>query len=441
MSTIPTGTAPAPAREPLLDRVGFPRGLGWGLLAVIVFLIGDGIETTWISNYLASNDGIALSEAALVVTIYGIVVAVGSFLSGALAESLGPRRVMLIGVITFLVFDLLFITVAIPSHNLALLLVIYPLRGLGYPLFGYGFLTWIMYKADPAKKGSAAGWFWFAFSLGLQVLGSYVSSLFLPRIGEVGTLWIGFAMAAIGGIGGLLLIREKFTPPQGSEKVSVLSSLVSGLSISYRVPAIGVGGIVKIINIGGVTGFSVFYVSYLVQTVHASVPGAVLMFTFVGILAVIGALGWGFLADRLGWRNTVQWFAPTLCFIAVLYLYYVPQFAGANYLLIDLGGIIFGAGLSAFVPITALMSGLAPNETGAALSIVNLGSGLAAFVGPAIVAAFLVPLGVGGVVWVFAGLYAVAFFLMFFMRLPGNARTLAGVHQDIGAELQSDTTL
>ncbi|MGQ0441527.1 hypothetical protein ACT4UT_37135, partial [Bacillus sp. B-TM1] len=38
-------------------------------------------------------------------------------------------------------------------------------------------------------------------------------------------------------------------------------------------------------------------------------------------------------------------------------------------------------------------------------AVLNLGSGLSAFVGPLVVTAFIGPLGVGGVMWIFAGLY------------------------------------
>ena len=62
------------------------------------------------------------------------------------------------------------------------------MRGFGYPMFAYGFLTWTMMVTPPARQSSVSGWFWFAFSLGMQLLGSYLSSLFLPAIGHIPTL-------------------------------------------------------------------------------------------------------------------------------------------------------------------------------------------------------------------------------------------------------------
>jgi polyol permease family len=428
-----TPTTAAPPRRSFVDRLGFPRGLGWGLVAVVIFMIGDGIESTWLSNYLVTAEDYSLGQAGWVITAYGIVVAIGAFLSGALADAIGPRRVMLFGLVSFVIFDLLFILVGLTAHNYVLLLVVYCLRGLGYPLFGYGFLTWMMYRAEPGRESSTAGWFWFSFSLGSQILGSYAASALLPHVGAVPTLWAGLVAVIIGGGGGLLLMRGG-VPMKSGDAPRVASALWQGFSIIWRVPKVGLGGLVKVINLSGILAFSVFYVPYLVGTIGMDEASAILVFTILGIFAVIGNLVWGFLGDRIGWRRTTQWFATTLCFIAVLYLFYIPQVVGPNFPVIAIGGLIMGAGLSAFVPLTALMASFAPRETGSALSIVNLGSGLAAFVGPAIASIFVGIVGVGGVVWILAGMYAAAFVIMAFLRLPGNAKTTATIPADLIAE-------
>ena len=122
----------------------------------------------WIINYLSSDAvGFSVPQASTIITSYGVVVALAAFLSGALCDALGCRKVMLIGLISFLIFDALFIAVGLPSHNMHLLLLFYGLRGFGYPMFAYGFLTWTMMVTPPARQSSVSGWFWFAFSLGM----------------------------------------------------------------------------------------------------------------------------------------------------------------------------------------------------------------------------------------------------------------------------------
>lgn len=192
-----------------IQRTGFPTDLAGGFLSVVVFVIGDGIEAVWITSFLSSSDvGFTVSQASAIVTAYGVIVAVAAFLSGALCDAIGCRTVMLTGLVSFLVFDALFILVGIPSRSLLLLSVFYGLRGFGYPMFAYGFLTWLMMVTPPQRQSSASGWFWFVFTLGMQFLGSYLSSIFVPQIGHMHTLWVGWVLAAVGGTAGMLFLSR-----------------------------------------------------------------------------------------------------------------------------------------------------------------------------------------------------------------------------------------
>jgi MFS family permease len=80
----------------------------------------------------------------------------------------------------------------------------------------------------------------------------------------------------------------------------------------------------------------------------------------------------------------------------------------------------YGAMLAGFVPIAAIMASLAPESRGAAMSIMNLGSGMSTWIGPAVAGIFLPILGVSGVIWIFAGMYVLAAFLSFLLRVPGQ---------------------
>ncbi|GAA3318657.1 hypothetical protein GCM10020331_022350 [Ectobacillus funiculus] len=61
---------------------------------------------------------------------------------------------------------------------------------------------------------------------------------------------------------------------------------------------------------------------------------------------------------------------------------------GANYLAATIAAAGFGACLAGYVPLSALVPSLAPENKGAAMSILSLGAGLSTFVGPAIVGVF-----------------------------------------------------
>ena len=87
-------------------------------------------------------------------------------------------------------------------------------------------------------------------------------------------------------------------------------------------------------------------------------------------------------------------------------------------------GVLWGALLAGYVPLSALMPSLVKKDKGAAVSVLNLGAGLPVFVGPAIVGVFYRLVGGEGVVWILAGLYFFGAFLTKFITLPGNAKTV-----------------
>ena len=256
---------------------------------------------------------------------------------------------MLIGLVSFLVFDALFIAVGLPSHSMHLLLLFYGMRGFGYPMFAYGFLTWTMMVTPPARQSSVSGWFWFAFSLGMQLLGSYLSSLALPVIGHVPTLWAGWSLAAVGGAAGMLFLRLHPSSALTRNR-SVLESIGSAVSVLWRYPKVSINGIVKIINLSGQYGMQAYYVVYLHKVFGMPESQAILEFSIFGFVAIVGDIFWGVMGDRIGWRNTLQWAATPITAIALVYIYVIPLIAGPNFLLIALGTSAVGIGLSAHVP-------------------------------------------------------------------------------------------
>ena len=64
---------------------------------------------------------------------------------------------MLIGASAWVVLHLLFVGVALPSGVYPLMLGVYALRGVGYPLFIYSFVVLMAQTIDPAKLASAMG--------------------------------------------------------------------------------------------------------------------------------------------------------------------------------------------------------------------------------------------------------------------------------------------
>jgi MFS family permease len=203
----------------------------WGFVGLLLFMIGDGVESGYISPYLADHGAGSETRAAVAITVYGAVVTAGSWLSGALSDVWGPRQVMWLGLAVWGSLEVVFLAVALPTENYPLMLLAYGLRGFGYPFFAYGFLVWVpagspAHRLDSARLGSArlgsarlgsaVGWFYFAFTGGLPTLGSLLASGSEPLIGEYATLRVSLALVVTGGIIALTGIRHARGEPRRS---------------------------------------------------------------------------------------------------------------------------------------------------------------------------------------------------------------------------------
>ncbi|KAA6212640.1 MFS transporter [Streptomyces albofaciens JCM 4342] len=402
----------------VITRVGIPPTLARGYLGLLLFMIGDGVESGYLSPYLIDR-GVPEPRVALLFTVYGIAAAVAAWLSGVLAELWGPRRVMWAGLVIWGAFQIVFLAAAVPLGSYPLMMLGYGLRGLGYPLFAYGFLVWIAGVAPRARLGTAMGWFWFAFTGGLPTLGSLVAGGLIPHIGAYATLWAALVLVAAGGLIALLLVRDEHGGKRPrTEGDGPLATLAGSVTILWRNPRVGTGALVRTINTASQFGFFVIMPVHFTRTVGFTLTQWLHLLSAMFATNIVANLLCGLIGDRIGWRRTIAWFGGAGCTVSTLLLFYVPQAAGANFPLALAVAAFYGATLAGYVPISALMPSLEPRHKGQALAALNLGAGASTFVGPAVVAAFAGPLGVEGVVWIFAGMYAVSTALTVFLKLP-----------------------
>ncbi|QWF81480.1 MFS transporter [Amycolatopsis sp. CA-230715] len=423
-----------------LNGWGLPAPLFLGYLGLLLFMIGDGVESGFIAPYMAGNGAGTEIKASYVITVYGVAVMLASWLSGALSDLWGPRRVMMVGLAIWVVFDILFLAVAVGGHNYPLMLVFYGIRGFGYPMFAFGFLVWITAVAPVARLGAAVGWFYFAFTGGLPTLGALVASITNPIMGHYGTLWISVALLLLGGLIAILGVRQRtgfqrLAPPE----VKPVQSLVSSVSIAWKNPRVGIGMIVRVINTAPEFGMLVFFPTIFINQIGFGESRWLLLVSVIYGTNIFFNLIFGMLSDRIGWRTTIFWFGAIGCAISIVLLYFVPLAMGADYYwLALLVGALYGATLAGFVPISALLPSLAPEHKGGAMALLNLGAGAAAFVGPAIVSLFLGPAGAAGVVIIFAALYLVAAVLVRFLKLPEE--TERAIAEDASLQEVAKTT-
>jgi polyol permease family/HAD superfamily hydrolase (TIGR01549 family) len=405
-------------RASFLERFPFPRRLFWGYLGLLLFMIGDGIESGYLAPFLLTT-GLSHGRVGAMFSIYGIAAAIGSRSSGILSDLWGPRRVMWMGLVFWGLFQILFLLFGIPDANFPMMLVAYGLRGLGYPLFAYGFLVWIVNTTSLKNLGSAVGWFWFAFTGGMPTLGSFLASFLIPVLGQYGTLWSALGFVLAGGFVTLFGVSEivglRRLLPAGNKSVD---SFFSSIAIAWQKPKTTIGCIVRMLSTAPQFGFLVFLPTFYTQTIGFSLSAWLRLLSYMFLSNIVWNLFMGFFGDRLGWRRTVAYIGGLGCAVATLLLYYVPSTFRDHYWLSVLVAAIYGAALAGNVPLSAIMPSLVPENKGAAISMLNLGAAAAAWLGPMTVAIFIGPLGVGGVIWIFAILHAVAGLMALFLTLP-----------------------
>ena len=313
----------------------------------------------------------------------------GSWLAGALSDVWGPRRVMILGLVIWVVFEIVFLAVAVPSGNFTLLLLAYGVRGFGYPLFAYGFLVWVLAGSPAHRLGSAVGWFYFAFTGGLPTLGSLFASGSVPLVGPYVTLWLSLGLVILGGIISLVGIRKaKGGTRLAAPEVTTGRSILNSVAIAFTNPRVGLGCLIRVVNTAPQFGFLVFLPTIFITDLGYGTAGWLQLVFTLGFANIFANLFFGILSDRLG----------VAC------------------------AAFFGITLAGFTPISVLMSLMAPGQKGNAIAVLNLGAGAATFVGPLIVALFLELIGAGGVTIVFAALYVLAGVSVHWLKIPEESQ-------------------
>lgn len=399
----------------IYQKIGLPANLLWGYLGILIFMMGDGMEQGWLSPYLIDR-GLTIQHTATLFTLYGVTIAISSWFSGVLTETFNPRRTMLMGLVIYLIGTVLFISQGLDSLDITTLYITYALRGFGYPLFAYSFLVWISYVVPKGSLGRAVGWFWFVFTGGLNVLGAFYSSWAIEKLGHIPALWSAVLWVLIGALLALVLNKARF-PANTASASNKWQELMKGLTIMKEEPKVALGGIVRVINTTAQFAFPVFLPVYMESHGFNTTQWLYIWGTiFTSNIAF--NLIFGFVGDRMGWQKTIIWFGGVGCGLTTLLLYYSPQWGGGSYGLVLAAGILWGACLAGYVPLSALVPSLVQKDKGAAMAVLNLGAGLAVFAGPAIVRIFIGSAGAEGVVWILAGLYFLSAVLTRFITIP-----------------------
>ena len=434
MSSSPTSSRAG--QESVLERVGLPRALLWAYVGLAFFMIGDGVESNFLVTYFVNDFKYSDLLANNIILFYGVFVAIGSWLSGVLSTLLSPKRVMLIGAAIWAVFEVAFLGVGLTTRSVPIILFTYGVRGLGYPLFAFAFLTWINRAVRREDRGTAGGWFWFMFTGGLPVIGTAVAAVAIPLIGQYATFWLSLALVVAGAAIAILGAHEAHgTQRISDEGTSAREELRAGISILWRYPKVGRLAAARCINTGAQYGFFVALPLFLQD--DDKVPGGPAFSQTAYLLFVVITFGanvltnpmWGRIGDRFGWRTTVTFAGGLGCAVTTLLVYFVPLTFTHSFVPLAIVGALYGITLAGYVPLSALITSIIPEgEQGNAIAVYSLAAGASTVLGPLVYLAASPLLGTIGVIIAFAVLYVISAAMTYYIRDaadPGENR-LAG---------------
>jgi MFS family permease len=270
------------------------------------------------------------------------------------------------------------------------------------------------------------------FTGGLPTFGSLYAVLLIPVFGGGyrGETWTMASSAALVAAGFLIVwfgVRERTGRRRLAPREETAGAVVlSGLRLTVRRPKILMGFLVRLINTSPEYGMFIVLPAVISTTLGWGQQRWLVMTISVYAGNILFNALFGTIGDRWGWRRTVQWFGITGSAVGLLAWWYVPHWVPAGstwgFVVATAAGVFFGIMLAGFVPMGAIMPALAPDDKGAAIAMYTTAAGGAAFSGAAIVAVVQPWGGDVGVVWAFVGLYAVAFVLVSFLKVPEDAR-------------------
>ncbi|MFV4982131.1 MFS transporter [Staphylococcus lugdunensis] len=398
--------------------LGLPMVLIWGYVAVAIFMTGDGVEQAFLSKYIGSL-GFSSSEAGRVLAVYGLVVAIASWLSGVLAEIFSPRRIMTFAFIIWIIFHVGFLVFGLEQQNYAMMLIMYGIRGFAYPMFIYSFVVWITYSSPVYKLASAMGWFWAMYSIGIGVLGSYLPSFTIPFIGELGSLWLSIVFILVGGLIATFLVKDKKGEDVEAKRMTtkeMFAEFGRGITLLGN-KQVAIAFVVRIINQLSLFGLVAFLPRVYTDEFGFTTSEWLRVWGLMYFITIFTNLFWGVVGDKIGWVRQVRWFGCIGMALSTLAFYYLPSWSGPNIFVTTLIALMLGFAVAAYVPMSAIFPTLVPEHKGAAVSVHNLAAGLSNFCGPAIASVTLMFTTEKVTIWVYAILYIIGFILTFFMKV------------------------
>lgn len=412
---------------------GMPIKLFWGYIAIAIFMTGDGVELAFLSKYII-DIGFTVSQSAMIFTVYAVTAAIASWLSGGISEIYGPRKIMALGVVWWVVFHILFIHFGLAAKNYPLILLFYALRGFAYPLFFYAFYVLVVQRTPSHRLASATGWIWSMFTIGYGIIASFLPSVTIPLIGFIATLWMSLGWVIIGGALAIFTLKDLGAENKAAIPMAdKLLEISRGITLIFEDRSIFLALVIRILCNLALFGFPIFMpLHYTSQAVGFTPEQWMRIWGIFFLVQPVTNVLWGIIGDRIGWLFQMRWVGFFGCTVTTLLFYFMPLWFPGNIGIAIFFALLLAFTITSFVPMGAIFPMLAPNHKGAAISVQNLGGGIGNFIGPAIATVlFSASFDFKTVVICYSALYFLGGVLTWFIRNPQPESVPAGTKQHI----------
>jgi MFS family permease len=268
-------------------------------------------------------------EVGVAVAAISVAAVVSRPVAGRLADARGYRPVMLAGTVICVLASVAYYGAA----DIGLLVVIRVLHGIGEGTVYTGGAAWLVSLCPPERRGRVVGLYGSSMWLGIT-LGTVIGTVVMRTVGFAG-VWGMCAAVAAAGFGCVISKKPPPRPVGGAvARGSLLpaAAIVPGIALSLA--ALGYAALAAFVSLdmlahgvaNGIAAFDAFG------------------FTYIGVRLVIGNI-----PDRLGPRRVAFWSALVetggLIIVAL----------ATNLVVVVIGGLVIGAGLSLLFPALAMV--------------------------------------------------------------------------------------
>ncbi|NWK83352.1 MFS transporter [Staphylococcus sp. GSSP0090] len=351
-----------------------------------------------IASYAQEQFNASDSSAGLVAGLFIVGSLIGRFVMGKYINSMGPRKVLIIGTALFAITSVFYFI----ESSLIFLLIVRILNGFSFGICTTSTGSIAGYITPESKKGEGISFFSLSMVLG-AALGPFLGLLLLQQFSIEVIFGLNFILSLIAFVFALFMkIPFETIAPSKTEKGFKISDFVAKEAIPIAI----------VVFIAGLSYSSILNFIKIFAQERDLIAASSYFFMVYALVSVIARPMCGRLMDS---KNENAVIYPSIIFYALCFL--VIAFSHTSWMLL-LGGALLGLGFGNLTSTSQSVSvKVVPKEKIArATSTFFIGLDLGLGFGPYILGLFTSDIGLGNMYILMAILLVVTFFIYYFIH-------------------------